>query len=58
MLHHDELTEKMLANPDVKEAYDGMTPEFALLDELLRARDAAVSQSARSLDGSKCHFRR
>lgn len=58
MLHHDELTEKMLANPDVKEAYDGMTPEFALLDDLLRAREAAVSQSCRSFDGSKYPLRR
>lgn len=46
MLHHDELSKKMLANTAVKEAYDAMAPEFALLDELLRARkEAGLSQA-------------
>jgi predicted transcriptional regulator len=46
MLTHEQLNEKMLANPAVKEAYDAMAPEFALLDELLRARkDAGLSQA-------------
>ena len=46
MLTHDELSKKMLANPAVKEAYDAMAPEFALLDELLRARkEAGLSQA-------------
>jgi len=46
MLTHDELAKKMLANPAVKEAYDAMAPEFALLDELLRARkEAGLSQA-------------
>ncbi|GAB6037619.1 helix-turn-helix transcriptional regulator [Fundidesulfovibrio butyratiphilus] len=46
MLTHEELAKKMLANPAVKEAYDAMAPEFALLDELLRARkEAGLSQA-------------
>ncbi|WP_029461283.1 helix-turn-helix domain-containing protein [Solidesulfovibrio alcoholivorans] len=46
MLTHEELSKKMLANPAVKEAYDAMAPEFALLDELLRARkEAGLSQA-------------
>jgi len=46
MLRHNELAGKMLANPAVKEAHDAMAPEFALLDELLRARkEAGLSQA-------------
>lgn len=35
MLTHDQLTQKMLADPAVSEAFSAMEPEFALLDELL-----------------------
>jgi len=46
MLTHDQLTQKMLADPAVREAHAAMAPEFALLDELLRARkEAGVSQA-------------
>jgi len=46
MLRHNELAGKMLANTAVKEAYRVMEPEFALLDELLRARkEAGLSQA-------------
>lgn len=46
MLLHDELANKMLGNPAVKEAHRVMAPEFALLDELLRARkEAGLSQA-------------
>jgi len=38
MLTHDELTKKMLANPDVKAEYDSLEEEFSLFDELLKAR--------------------
>ncbi len=41
MLSHEELTEKALANPEVAEEYKRLEPEYALLDELLRARKAA-----------------
>jgi len=46
MIVHDELVEKMLSNSSVKEAYTTIEPEFALLDELLRARkEAGLSQA-------------
>src|SRR5438046_7502543 len=41
MKSHKELVKKMLKNPEVKAAYDGQAEEFALLDELLRARRRA-----------------
>jgi len=46
MFTHDQLTQKMLADPAVGEAHAAMAPEFALLDELLRARkEAGLSQA-------------
>lgn len=46
MLTHDQLIERMLGNPAVQEAYQDMEPEFALLDDLLRARkEAGLSQA-------------
>lgn len=41
MLTHEELTRAALADPEVKKEYDRLEPEFALLDELLRAKKAA-----------------
>jgi len=41
MLTHDQLVKKMLKNPAVKAEYDAQAEEFALLDELLRARQRA-----------------
>lgn len=46
MLTHDQLTQKMLADPAVREAHAAMAPESALLDKLLRARkEAGLSQA-------------
>jgi transcriptional regulator with XRE-family HTH domain len=41
MLTHEEMVGKMLENSEVKVEYDALAPEFELLDELLKARDAA-----------------
>ena len=41
MLTHDRLAKKMLKNPAVRAEYDAQAEEFALLDELLRARRRA-----------------
>ena len=41
MLAHDELTKKMLSNPEVKAEYDSLEDEFSLFDELLKARMTA-----------------
>lgn len=41
MLTHDEMVKKMLRRPAVKAEYDAQAEEFALLDELLRARRRA-----------------
>ena len=38
MLTHDEMIEKMLFDPAVKVAYDDLEDEFALFDEVLKAR--------------------
>jgi transcriptional regulator with XRE-family HTH domain len=38
MLAHDEMVTRMLSNPAVKAEYDAQAEEFALLDELHRAR--------------------
>jgi len=38
VLTHEELTQKMLKNPEVKAEYDALEDEFSLFDELLRAR--------------------
>ena len=38
MLTHDELVAKALQRPGVKAAYDALEDEFALLDEVLKAR--------------------
>ena len=46
MKTHKALVKKMLKNPAVKKAYDAQADEFALLDELLRARRrAGLSQA-------------
>jgi len=41
MMTHDELVEKLLKKPAVKSAYAAQEEEFALLDEMLRARRRA-----------------
>ncbi len=41
MLTHKEFVKKALSDPEVKREYDRLEPEYALLDELLRARKAA-----------------
>src|SRR5436309_13654844 len=41
MLTHEQLVKKMLKNPAVQAEYDAQAEEFALLDELLRARRRA-----------------
>jgi transcriptional regulator with XRE-family HTH domain len=41
MLTHKRLVKKMLANPAVRAEYDAQAEEFALVDELLRARRRA-----------------
>lgn len=46
MLTHEELTKKMLGNPEVKAEYDSLKEEFSLFDELLRARmNAGLTQA-------------
>lgn len=37
-MNHSELKAKALSNPKVKAAYDQMTPEFALLRQMLEKR--------------------
>jgi transcriptional regulator with XRE-family HTH domain len=41
MLTHEQMVKKMLTEPAVKAEYDTQAEEFALLDELLRARQRA-----------------
>src|SRR6266581_5063695 len=41
MMTHKELVGKMLKRPAIKAEYEAQTEEFALLDELLRARQRA-----------------
>jgi transcriptional regulator with XRE-family HTH domain len=41
MLTHKQLVRKMLKSPAVKAEYNAQSEEFALLDELLRARRRA-----------------
>src|SRR6266480_3281733 len=41
MLTHEQLVKKMLKDPEVRTAYEAQAEEFALLDELLRARQRA-----------------
>src|SRR5438132_14150323 len=41
MMTRKELSRKMLSRPDVKAEYDAQAEEFALLDELLKARRRA-----------------
>ena len=45
-MKHSELRKEALSNPKVKAAYDEMTPEFALLRQMLKARHkAGLSQA-------------
>ncbi len=46
MLSHKEFVEQMLSDPEVRAEYDRLSPEFALLDELLRAKkESGLSQA-------------
>ena len=40
-MNHSQLKAKALSDPEVKKAYDEMAPEFALLSQMLRARQKA-----------------
>lgn len=40
-MKHDELVAKLLSNAGTKAAYDSMEPEFALLRQMLAARQSA-----------------
>ena len=40
-MDHKKFKAKALANPEVKAAYDELAPEFALLRQLLKARQTA-----------------
>jgi len=45
-MNHSEFRAKALSNPKVKVAYDEMAPEFALLRQMLQARQkAGLSQA-------------
>src|SRR5437868_8776417 len=41
MLTHEEMVKRMLEEPAVKAEYEAQAEEYALLDELLRARQRA-----------------
>ncbi len=41
MISHAELVKKALSDEQVKAEYDRLEPEYALLDELLRAKKAS-----------------
>ena len=46
MLTHKQLVRRMLRKPAVRAEFKGLEPEFALLDQLLRARArAGLSQA-------------
>ena len=40
-MKHSQLKEKALSNPEVREAYENMGPEFTLLRQMLKARNRA-----------------
>ena len=45
-MNHSELRAEALSDPKVKAAYDEMSPEFALLRQMLKARQkAGLSQA-------------
>ena len=41
MLTYEKFKERALSDPEVRAEYDALKPEFALFDELLRARKRA-----------------
>jgi len=46
MLTHKQLVETMLADPEVRAAYESMRAEYELLDEVLKARaEAGLTQA-------------
>ncbi len=45
-MKHSEIREQALAIPRVQAAFDEMAPEFALLREMLRARQSAGLRQA------------
>ncbi len=50
-MKHSEIRERALSNPQVKAAFDEVVPEFALLREVLHARQPAESSHAAVADG-------
>lgn len=40
-MEHSDLKAKILSNPEAKAAYDSLEPEFALLHQMLQARQNA-----------------
>ena len=46
MLTHEKFRKKLLSNPEVKAEFDALEEEFALFDELLKARmEAGLTQA-------------
>lgn len=46
MMTHKALVRKLLSNPEVKREYDAQAEEFALLNEMLKARrEAGLTQA-------------
>lgn len=37
-MNYDEFKKEMLANPEVKEEYDALAPEYELVSQLIKAR--------------------
>ncbi len=50
-MKHSEIRERALAIPQVQAAFDEMAPEFALLREMLRARQSAGHSQTDVADG-------
>ncbi len=45
-MNHNELKAKALSNPTVKAAYDKTAPEFALLRQVLKARQTQYARKS------------
>ena len=53
-MKHEHLKLKALSDPDVRAKYDALEPEFALLREMLSARENRI-KPARSSDSHGNH---
>lgn len=51
-MNHAELKLKALSDPEVRSAYEGMETEFALLRQMLKARNRAGLTQAEVADRS------